>query len=231
MTLERLLSGAPAGPDPGRILATSTVLVLHAGALLLLLLPLAGPGPAPMPASPRERWSVTLAPPAPPLPPRPLEPVPPVPRAAPGTPAARVAAPSTTTPAQPSPGARVEPADPAPAAAIPGLPPSGGQGLPRQASLAYAYAPPPPYPRQALRTGQQGTVLLRVLVDEQGQPLEVVVERSSGHRALDQPALRQVSQRWRFVPAEADGRPVKAWGLVPVGFSLQQAWVPDRPTG
>ena len=62
---------------------------------------------------------------------------------------------------------------------------------------------------------------LRILVDVDGRPLQVQVERSSGHRSLDREAVRHVQQRWRFEPATRDGRPVQAWGLVPIDFSLQ----------
>lgn len=89
------------------------------------------------------------------------------------------------------------------------------------AQLQYASAPPPPYPRDALRAGQGGTVLLQVLVDVDGKPLQVEVERSSGHRALDRAAQRHVLARWTFRPAVQDGRPVRAIGLVPVEFSLR----------
>ena len=64
-------------------------------------------------------------------------------------------------------------------------------------------------------------MLLRVLVDIDGRPLQVVVDRSSGHRSLDREAVRHVQQRWRFEPAMHGGRPVQAWGLVPIDFSLQ----------
>ena len=93
-------------------------------------------------------------------------------------------------------------------------------GTPRLATLAYDVYPPPRYPRQALRNGDTGTVLLRVLVDEQGWPKEVVVETSSGHRELDRAATQQVLSKWRFHPATHQGRPIRAYALVPIGFSL-----------
>ena len=86
--------------------------------------------------------------------------------------------------------------------------------------LEYAQAPAPAYPRDALRDGAEGTVLLKVLVDVDGRPLEVQVERSSGNRSLDRAAREQVLQRWRFRPAMQDGRAVQAIGLVPVDFRL-----------
>src|SRR3546814_5623365 len=81
--------------------------------------------------------------------------------------------------------------------------------------LQYADAPSPPYPRAALRAGLQGTVMLQVLVDVDGRPLQVDVEHSSGHRVLDNAARRYVLQNWTFRPAMRGGRPVQAVGLVP----------------
>jgi protein TonB len=86
--------------------------------------------------------------------------------------------------------------------------------------LQYLRAQAPPYPRDALRDGLQGSVLLRVLVGVDGQPLEVSIARSSGHRILDQAAREQVLKRWKFHAALQQGMPVQAYGLVPVNFSL-----------
>ena len=86
--------------------------------------------------------------------------------------------------------------------------------------LEYATAPSPPYPRDALIAGLQGTVLLQVLVDVDGRPVQVDVERSSGHRVLDDAARRYVLRHWMFRPATKDGRPVQAVGLVPIAYSL-----------
>ena len=86
--------------------------------------------------------------------------------------------------------------------------------------LRYLHAPAPAYPRDALRVGAQGTVTLRVLVDVDGSPLEVRVERSSGNRSLDNAARTQVLRQWKFQPAIDNGRPVQAYGLVPVDFKL-----------
>jgi len=93
-------------------------------------------------------------------------------------------------------------------------------GPPQVATLAYDVYPPPRYPRQSLRKGDTGTVLLRVLVDEQGWPKEAVIETSSGHRELDRAARDQVLAKWRFHPATHQGRPIPAYALVPIGFNL-----------
>lgn len=88
--------------------------------------------------------------------------------------------------------------------------------------LATLHAPPPAYPAVARRAGMEGTVVLRVLVDAQGIPREVRVDQTSGHHELDRAARNQVLRHWRFRPAEWQGKPVQAWALVPVTFSLQR---------
>jgi protein TonB len=88
------------------------------------------------------------------------------------------------------------------------------------AHLEYEMAPPPPYPVIAIREGLTGTVMLRVLVDVDGKPLDVQIERSSGHRVLDAAARKQVLAKWRFKPALENGRAVQAIGLIPIDFNL-----------
>ncbi|MET0656400.1 MAG: energy transducer TonB, partial [Pseudoxanthomonas sp.] len=88
-------------------------------------------------------------------------------------------------------------------------------------SLAYVTATAPPYPRVEARAGIGGTVLLKILVDTDGRPLEVVVLESSGNRNLDRSAREHVLKHWLFQPAIRDGQPVQAYGKVPVVFSMQ----------
>lgn len=90
------------------------------------------------------------------------------------------------------------------------------------AHLEYEVAPPPPYPAEAVRKALTGTVTLRVLVDVDGTPIDVQIERSSGHRVLDAAAKRQVLAKWKFRPAMDKGHAVQAIGMVPVVFNLTQ---------
>lgn len=89
-----------------------------------------------------------------------------------------------------------------------------------KATIAYETATPPVYPIQALRAGVQGTVLLKVLVDASGKPVQVAIKRSSGSRTLDDAARQHVLAAWRFHPAMRDGHAIEAWALVPVQFNL-----------
>jgi len=88
--------------------------------------------------------------------------------------------------------------------------------------LEYVKATPPPYPRVAIVDGVEGVVLLRVLVGTDGKPVEVTVEKSSGHRVLDREAQRHVLRNWTFRPATRDGQPVQAVGIVPIDFNLDR---------
>ncbi len=68
--------------------------------------------------------------------------------------------------------------------------------------------------------GEQGKVLLRVLVDENGLPQQIEIKQSSGFDRLDKAALASV-QRWRFVPGKRNGVPEAMWNIVPVNFVLE----------
>ena len=209
--------------EPQRILAISFAIAVHALALLVLLLPLTQASLPQARNTPEpERWQVPERIPVTPIPPQPvlqppLQPTQPHPQPAPAQRPAPVPAPAVidqgTQFADPAP-------DTATAIGPPDLAPAAGPPL-QGAHLRYAIAPPPPYPRAELQAGIQGTVLLKVLVDVDGTPLEVVVQTSSGSRNLDRSAVQHVLKRWRFQPAMQDGRAVQAYGLVPIVFSLQ----------
>jgi protein TonB len=79
---------------------------------------------------------------------------------------------------------------------------------------------PPPYPSLARRRGYEGTVLLEVLVTEEGRVGELSVARSSGYKMLDRAALRAVRD-WRFEPGTRGGRPMAMAVRIPVRFRLE----------
>lgn len=78
----------------------------------------------------------------------------------------------------------------------------------------------PPYPRISLSNGEEGTVILRVLVTPEGTAGAVEIKASSGHPLLDESARKTVMS-WRFKPATVDGKPVAEWYQVPIPFKLQ----------
>ncbi|WP_411834842.1 energy transducer TonB [Pseudoxanthomonas mexicana] len=80
--------------------------------------------------------------------------------------------------------------------------------------------PPPDYPVAAMRSGETGTVMVRVEVGTDGVPLRVEVEQRSGSRDLDRAAVEAV-RRWRFNPAQHNGQPIVASVVIPIDFNLQ----------
>lgn len=207
--------------DFNRILGISSTLALNVLALLFLLMPMTLPSPPGVAEPPPGITVVDIVPIRPVTPPPPVvDVIRPRPQA---QPVAQQTAPRPVAdaPVLVDDGVVVAEAaeTPAPADASPSLEPAGPlAGM----ALQYRSAPAPAYPRAALQRGLQGTVLLRVLVGEDGHPLEVTLERSSGHAVLDREALRHVRRSWTFRPALRDGRPVQAVGIVPIDFRLDR---------
>jgi protein TonB len=206
-------------PDTVRIVAMSAAIALNAAALLAALRPIAATLSTAAPSPPALRLIDHPAEPKPvPPPPVQLKPLPAKPVAHTMPLAKPLTIPPPVTAEVPSDEGTVPLTTPLPAEAAPQVEPSA----PVEATLAYVAAPPPIYPRMAIAAHMEGTVTLRVLVDESGKPIDVVVEGSSGHAVLDKVAREQVLANWRFQPATAGGKPVRAWARIPVSFDLRK---------
>lgn len=84
----------------------------------------------------------------------------------------------------------------------------------------YLNNPPPAYPESSRQRGEQGRVLLRVLVNATGTVEQITLRKSSGYQQLDEAAQDSVKQ-WRFVPGQRGTQVVAAWVVVPISFSLE----------
>lgn len=80
----------------------------------------------------------------------------------------------------------------------------------------------PTYPSASRRAGEEGTVRLKVLVDEKGRPRDVSIANSSGFARLDQAAMEAV-RKWRFVAATDGAKAITAWTQVAITFRLTTA--------
>ncbi|MBA2238872.1 MAG: energy transducer TonB, partial [Lysobacter sp.] len=78
---------------------------------------------------------------------------------------------------------------------------------------------PPKYPPAAYRQGAEGTVVLVIDVDANGNVTNVSVEKSSRNRDLDRAAM-DAARKWRFSPSRVNGRPAAGRVRVPVDFKL-----------
>jgi TonB family protein len=80
------------------------------------------------------------------------------------------------------------------------------------------YAPDPEYSETARRAKLQGIVVLWLVVDKDGNPQQIKVQKKLG-QGLDEKAVEAVKQ-WRFEPARKDGQPVAVMINVEVNFRL-----------
>jgi periplasmic protein TonB len=106
--------------------------------------------------------------------------------------------------------------------AAPGPAPQLAITSPPNFNPAYFNNPRPAYPRLARRNGEEGTVLLRVLVTREGRVARLELDKSSGFPLLDSAALEAVKE-WRFVPARKGTESVEDWVRVPIIFRLVDA--------
>ncbi|WP_440225447.1 energy transducer TonB [Dokdonella sp. MW10] len=206
-----------------RITGMAGTFAVHVAAVAMLALP----GTAPV-AAVREVVATTITmhekPPEPVMLPPPPEPQPrPRPRREP-VPVARpqpipiVAEATTSMPVPPV----ADVIDEGPAIVdAPVADPGPGTSAGANVTLAYAALVQPSYPDASRKKGEQGTVLLRVLVDVEGRVDTIEVARSSGSQRLDR-AARDAVQKSRFRPVIVDGVPRPAWGLVPIAFTIDR---------
>lgn len=83
--------------------------------------------------------------------------------------------------------------------------------------VAYVEPPQPRYPPESRRHGEEGVVILRVLINELGRAARVDIEQSSGHERLDKAAMAAV-QRALFRPYVENGVARTALAVIPIEF-------------
>jgi len=76
----------------------------------------------------------------------------------------------------------------------------------------------PEYSEEARKAKFQGTVVLQVVVDENGRPRDLRVIRTLG-LGLDEKAIEAVL-KWRFRPGQLNGKPVPVQATIEVNFRL-----------
>jgi len=174
------------------------------------------------------------APPAPPTPPAPsVQPIKPAPALQkktlpkpPAQPQSRPLAIADPTPSPNAPAGSLTPAvtaAPTPAAEAPPAPagPPAAPSLQLPSSNAdYLQNPKPAYPALSKRLGEQGKVVVRVLIGADGVAQKAELRQSSGYERLDQAALNTVL-KWRYVPGKRGGVAEDMWFNVPINFVLE----------
>jgi protein TonB len=85
----------------------------------------------------------------------------------------------------------------------------------------------PAYPPMSKRMGEQGKVVVRVLIGADGLPQKADIRTSSGFERLDQAALATAVMRWRYVPGKrrrAGGHVVQRSDQFCAGVTEIKSW-------
>ena len=125
------------------------------------------------------------------------------------------------TPSTHAPTGVIAPVAPAPplAAPVKDAPPAAARVQLPSSDADYLQNPKPAYPSMSKRLGEQGQVVVRVLIDVNGKAQTADIKQSSGFNRLDQAALNTVL-RWRYVPGKRAGVTEAMWFNVPINFVL-----------
>lgn len=225
-----------------RIAPLGAIVLLHIGFLYALQNGLQNPTSAAMHASPKTVYVSFITP----EPPKPVEvPKPPPPRPVPKPvpvkkktvkppqvkpvkkPPSEKAITAPELPPEPEPPAPPEPMMPAAPAtpsapaqpAAPSAPPAAARPRVISSGIEYIRAPKPTYPAFSRRMREEGKVVMRVLVNENGRPEEVEIQTSSGYPRLDDAAIK-AAMRSVFKPHMENGRPVAVFAIIPIRFQL-----------
>ncbi len=120
---------------------------------------------------------------------------------------------------EPKPTEKAEPIVEAPTApVVPPAPPAQIKTI--TSGVEYIQPPQPVYPAASRRMGEEGKVLLRVLISEKGRPERADIQKSSGSTRLDDAAKKAVLQAL-FKPHIEGGRALTVYAMVPIIFSLR----------
>ena len=90
-----------------------------------------------------------------------------------------------------------------------------------QPRIDLAHSSQPDYPPQSRRLGEQGSLVLQVMVDASGRVTDSKLVQSSGSDRLDQAALQGVKTNYRFFPGTIDGKPQPMWFTFKFTWKLQ----------
>lgn len=166
-----------------------------------------------------------IAPEAPKVEPVPPAPPPPQPKPRPPAPSRLITSERpVTTPAEfTAPPAPVDDTPIAPAAveapAAPAAAPASGATPKVITAVQYVRPPRVEYPMASRRLGEHGRVVVRVLIDRNGQAERVELHQPSRYPRLNDAALKAAREAL-YRPYSENGEPQIVWALVPVLFEL-----------
>jgi protein TonB len=110
-----------------------------------------------------------------------------------------------------------------PAVAAPAAPAPSAPTAPTQpkvvSGIEYIQEPQADYPPIARKMGEEGTVIVHVLVNEKGRAERADIKKSSGSSRLDE-AARKAVLRGLYKPYMEDGKAIAVTANIPITFNL-----------
>ena len=97
---------------------------------------------------------------------------------------------------------------------------SGGGTNQVRTTLICRHCPLAEYPYEARKRREEGYVIIRAYVGEDGKIASAKISKSSGHTRLDEAALRAV-KKWELAPKMTNGVPVATAVDVPMRFDME----------
>jgi protein TonB len=83
----------------------------------------------------------------------------------------------------------------------------------------------PDYPKEALKDSLEGSVMVKVRVNESGRVTYAKIETTDN--VIFNDAALKAARKWIFTPAILNGKPARTWISIPFHFSLK----PKKSTG
>lgn len=124
-------------------------------------------------------------------------------------------------PVEEQPVAPVAAAAPAAPVAPPVAAPAGGTTPMVITTVQYVRPPRVEYPMASRRLGEQGRVVVRVLIDRNGKAERVELQQESRYPRLNDAALKAAREAL-YRPYSENGEPQAVWALVPMLFELDR---------
>lgn len=99
---------------------------------------------------------------------------------------------------------------------------TGSHSTPPSVDISYKNRNPPHYPEDAIKKGEQGSVILDVTVDATGRVVDVRIDQNGTNAPASlQLASIEAAQNWKFNPGRKDGKPIGGVLRIPVNFALR----------
>ena len=78
----------------------------------------------------------------------------------------------------------------------------------------------PFYPSEAIKSNIEGKVVMKLLINKEGEVTKTMVENSSGHSILDEAAIAY-SRELKFSPALMNSKPIDIWLSMVFNYKLE----------